>query len=108
MLRRKPTIKPFLVMTAARQIATLAWLPVTAVQKKKGDRSTRSEGKSRRCRTEANSLGYRNTRVEWSATGVQAVGCQLIYRLPGRAEQAIREAVDEVVEVMGWQRAEHQ
>jgi 23S rRNA A2030 N6-methylase RlmJ len=78
----------------------IVWLPVNANTTEKPP----VEGKqSQEIRKEAlEELGFHATKVRW-AIGGHTIGCQLIFRLPQDAENALRIAVDNIVSVAGWQ-----
>ena len=78
----------------------IVWLPVNANATKKPP----TEGKqSQEIRKEAlEELGFHATKVRW-AVGGHTIGCQLIFRLPQDAGNALRIAVDSIVSVASWQ-----
>ena len=94
-----PAIRPFLTDPPENQ-AILVWLPVTA---NTNTTPPREDKTSERCRKESLALPrFQVSKVRW-ALGGRVIGCQLIYRLPPVATDALRSAVDCVVRAADWQ-----
>jgi len=91
------TIRQFLIDRPGQQ-AVLLWLPVNAVTRSKPPGENQASWDAR---NDAIRLGCRAIRIRW-AWGGTTIGCHLVYHLPDKAEKALREAVECVVEAEGW------
>lgn len=105
MVRRKgyphwPGLAEFL---ADRQTAAMVWLPV-AFRVKKGKDGGPDEyiEDTKPQRDDALRRGFSATVVRWDE-GIRTVGCQLFFRLPTKAQDALKSAIEHVVGVMEWQ-----
>jgi 23S rRNA A2030 N6-methylase RlmJ len=78
----------------------IVWLPVNANTAEKPPAEDKQSQEIRKGALEE--LGFHATKVRW-AVGGRTIGCQLIFRLPQDAENALRIAVDNIVSVAGWQ-----
>jgi len=73
----------------------LVWLPIGADTTKT---PPEEDALSRQCRCQALALGMRATTIRW-AKGGRMIGCQLLYRLNADAQNALRKAVEQIVDV---------
>lgn len=80
-----------------KQIAV--WLPV--IFRKKKDKYIED---TKPQRDDVLGRGFCVTVVRWK-TGIRTVGCQLFYRLPAKAEDALKAAVEHVVETASWKNS---
>ena len=86
-----------------RQAATMVWLPVAfRVKKGKDGRPDEYIEDTKPQRDDALDRGFGATVVRWDK-GIRTVGCQLFYRLPTKASDALKAAVQHVVGIVGWQ-----
>jgi len=81
------------------------WLPVDVriVRGEDGEPDQEIEN-TKPQRDDALVKGLGVTVVRWRG-GIRNVGCQLFYRLPDDAKDAVRSAIDHIVDVMKWQDA---
>lgn len=86
-----------------REKPTMVWLPII-LRLKKGKAGQPDEiiEDTKPQRDDALKQGLNATIVRWDK-GIRTVGCQLFYRLPTKAQNALRAAVEQVVQIMEWE-----